>query len=92
MVSDLCRLVKKKHFPLAAYNRAKKQKTQSLIENRLKLDESIISLQTQIRQRTDNLAELERELHKTEEKIRRRKRKVTILIVILSAISEQLFI
>lgn len=62
----------KQRFPLAEYNRLKKERMQAIIES----DENICELRSQLDEKSQELDDLTRKLHKTEEKIRRRKRKV----------------
>ena len=64
----------KKHFPLAAYNRLKKERTQALVQYEAKISE----LRSQFNEKGTELEALMTKLHKTKERIRRRKRKVWI--------------
>ena len=62
----------KQRFPLAAFNRLKKERTQAVLE----ATEEIGELRSQLDQKKTELEEFRKQLHKTEERIRRRKRKV----------------
>lgn len=65
---------RKKRFPLAAYNRFTKERTQALVQTEAKISE----LRSQLDEKGTELEDLKTKLHKTEERIRRRKRKVCI--------------
>lgn len=65
---------RKKRFPLAAYNRLKKERMQVLVQYEAKISK----LRSQLDEKGTELEALKTKLHKTEERIRRRKRKVCI--------------
>ena len=65
---------RKKRFLLAAYNRFTKERTQALVQTEAKISE----LRSQLNEKGTQLEDLKTKLHKTEERIRRRKRKFCI--------------
>ena len=62
----------KRRFPLAAFNRLKKERTQAIVDATAQISE----LRSQLDENKAELDALKKQLHKTEEKIRRRKQKV----------------
>lgn len=69
---------RRQRFPLAEYNRVKKERTQALIE----CDAKISSLRSQLHEKTTELEALKSKLHNTEERIRRGKRKVIVHFIL----------
>ena len=68
---------RKQRFPLAAYNRLKKERSQELALALVE-DAKISKLKLQLDEMATELEALNSKLHKTEEHIRRQKRKVCI--------------
>ena len=71
---------RKQRFPLAAYNRVKKARSQELALALVEKDAKIRELRSQLDEKAMELEALNSKLHKTEEHIRRRKRKVGIFV------------
>ena len=69
---------RRQRFPLAKYNRLRKERTQALIE----CDAKISSLRSQLLEKTTELEALKSKLHKTEERIRRGKQKVIVHFIL----------
>ena len=76
---------RKERFPLAAYNRLKKERSQELALALVEQDAKISKLKLQLDEKATELEALNSKLHKTEEHIRRQKRKVCINYILFRA-------
>ena len=81
---------RKQRFPLAAYNRVKKARAQELALTLVEKDAEIRGLRSQLHEKAMELEALNSKLYKTEEHIRRRKRKVGIFCSLISYIQHDL--
>ena len=81
---------RKQHFPLAAYNCVKKARAQELALMLVEKDAEIRGLRSQLHEKVMELEPLNLKHHKTEEHIRRRKRKVGIVCSLISYIQHDL--
>ena len=68
----------KQRFPLAAFNRLKKDRTNAII----KASEGISDLRCQLHEKAGELEDLKKKVHKLEERIRRKKRKVCCIVIL----------
>lgn len=76
---------RKQRFPLAAYNRLKKEKKQELALVLVEQDAGIKEVRSQVAERATELEALNSKLHNLEEQIGRRKRKVCVNYILFRA-------
>ena len=68
-----------RHFPLGLYSHLKKERMHEELQKKLHCDERIKEIKSRLDKKSVELKELQAELHRTEERIRQRKRKVASL-------------
>ena len=81
---------RKQRFPLAAYNRLKKERTQELALALIEKDAKIRELGSQLDEKVTELEALNSKLHKSEEHIRRQKRRSVYFVPLISYIQHDL--
>ena len=62
---------------MGLFNKTKKQRQQLLVEEKLKLDENISHLSDEVQEKLGELERINKDVHSLEERINRRKRKVS---------------